>query len=55
MLLHHSKKTANNNVTKLFSLNSCVIGSDRSETAKIRGVDGAHDTPPGPHEHTPLP
>jgi hypothetical protein len=51
MFHDHSRKTAN--IKKLFSSNSGVIGNHHSKTADNRGVDAAHNTPPGPHEHTP--
>ncbi len=31
------------------------MGNHHSKRAKIRAVDGAHNTPLGPHEHTPCP
>jgi hypothetical protein len=56
VLHQHFSKTANIIVKKkLFSLNSGVMGNHRWKTANIRGVDAAHNTPPGPHEHTHLP
>jgi hypothetical protein len=51
---HHSRKKANNNVQKQFSLNSGVMAIHRPKTANVRSVVGAHDTPPGPDEHTTL-
>jgi hypothetical protein len=28
------------------------MGNHHSKTANIKGIDGARNTPPGPHEHT---